>query len=106
MKTLDLTSVITDIKIILAQNPGSVKRVGVFGSLAKGNTTDKSDIDIAIEYLGEVEFDFSRFVKFCEVCEYISESIAKNYGRTVDLVHVEEGADSLLFEIQDDVIWI
>jgi len=105
MKAPELNSVIMDIRKALSQHPGPVKRVGIFGSLATGKLTDNSDIDIAIEYAQGDDFDFERFVHFCEVCEYISDSISNTYGRRVDLVHVEDNPRCLLQKIYEEVIW-
>ena len=95
-----------DIQLTLSQNPGPVKRVGVFGSLVNGRFTDNSDIDIAIEYEPGDDFDFNRFARFCEICEYITEFISNSYGRKVDLVHVEERPGCLLQDIREEVIWV
>ena len=106
MKTPELSSVIMDIKLALSQNPGPVKRIGVFGSLAKGRFTDNSDIDIAIEYEPGDDFDFNRYIRFCELCEFIIESISSSYGRKVDLVHVEERPGCLLHDIREEIVWV
>jgi len=103
---LELNNVILDIKTILSQNPAPVKRIGVFGSLAKGQIHEKSDIDIAIEYDPGEDYDFNRFVDFCEICEALRESIADIYNRKIDIVHVEEGEDNFLDEIRREVVWI
>ncbi|MCL2197603.1 MAG: nucleotidyltransferase domain-containing protein [Defluviitaleaceae bacterium] len=106
MQPLEINSVIFDVKSILSQNPAPVRRIGVFGSLAKGQIHNDSDIDIAIEYEPGESYDFNNFVKFCEICEYLSETISKRYGRKVDIVPVEERSDCLLQEIHDEVVWI
>ena len=106
MKTPELNSVIMDIKTALSQYPGPVKRVGIFGSLATGRFTDSSDIDIAIEYAPESDFDFERFALFCEVCEYISDNISKAYGRKVDLIHIEDNPRCILQKIHEEIVWI
>ena len=105
MNTLELNSVITDIREALSLHPGPVKRVGVFGSLATGKFTDSSDIDIAIEFAPGIDYNFERFVHFCEICEYISDRISHIYGRKVDLIHVEDNPRSFLNEISEEIIW-
>ena len=105
MNAPELNSVITDIRETLSQHPGPVKRVGVFGSLATGKFTDDSDIDIAIEFAPGTDYDFERFVRFCEICEYISDRISNIYGRKVDLIHVEDNPRSFLNEISKEIIW-
>jgi len=106
MNALELNNVIVDIRNVLSQYPGLVKRAGVFGSLATGKFTSSSDIDIAIEYAPEEDFDFERFARFCEACEYISDSISDTYGRKVDLVHVEDNPRCLLQEIRGEIVWV
>ena len=106
MKIPELNVVIMDIKTVLSQYPGLARRVGVFGSLATGKFTENSDIDIAIEYASEKDFDFERFALFCEMCEYISDNISKAYGRRVDLVHIEDNPRSLIREISEEVVWV
>ena len=106
MNTPELNSVITDIRDTLFQHPGPVKRVGVFGSLATGRFTDNSDIDIAIEFASEDDFEVERFSRFCEICDYISENISNIYGRKVDLIHVEDNPRSFLHEIGEEIIWV
>jgi len=56
----------------------AVKKIGIFGSFAKGTVTNESDIDFY------VEFDLERltFDKFFELIEFL-ESLT---GRKVDIV--------------------
>ena len=55
---------IRDIKTKLAENlPGlkgkyPIERLAVFGSYARGEATDKSDIDIMVEFNGEMGWDY------------------------------------------------
>jgi len=55
----------------------SVKEIGIFGSFARGEATEDSDIDILVEF----EKPIGLF-KFLELEEYLSNLI----GREVDLV--------------------
>ena len=105
MKTIDLQSVLNDIKPILLENGEIISRIGIFGSLAKGHLNANSDIDIAIEFNPGESFDFDRFVRYCEVCESLRESFAGIYNRNIDLVHVEDSEESFLNEIKQEVIW-
>ncbi|MFZ5808068.1 MAG: nucleotidyltransferase family protein [Chloroflexota bacterium] len=43
-----------------------VKRIGVFGSYARGRPTDESDVDIVVEFERPIGF---RFVEFAEYLE-------------------------------------
>jgi len=109
MQKLELNSVIMDIKTILSQNPAPIKRVGVFGSLVKGKIHKDSDIDIAIEYdTGEDcgKYTFDSFIRFCEICEILSEEMAEIYKRKIDVVEIEERPGSFLNDIQREIVWI
>jgi len=52
-----------------------VKRIGIFGSCAKGQLTDKSDVDII------VEFERPLGLRFVEFAEYLENLL----GRDVDI---------------------
>ncbi|HOK79382.1 MAG TPA: nucleotidyltransferase family protein [bacterium] len=56
----------------------SVLRIGVFGSFAKGKETEKSDIDIYIEF----DIEKITFAKYLELIDYL-EGI---FGRKVDII--------------------
>ena len=49
-REINVQRVAEDIRKLLSSNPGLVKKVGIFGSLAHGDISDKSDIDLLIEY--------------------------------------------------------
>jgi predicted nucleotidyltransferase len=53
-----------------------VKRIGIFGSCAKGQLTDKSDVDII------VEFERPLGLRFVEFAEYLENLL----GRDVDIL--------------------
>jgi len=106
MKKLDLANLIIDLKMSLSKNPAPVKRVGIFGSLVKGQVNDDSDIDIAVEFEQGESFEFFQFVKFCELCEALRVDISQIYGRKIDVVHVEEKEGSFLDEIRQEVVWL
>jgi len=58
-----------------------VKRVGVFGSFARGQPTAQSDVDILVEFApGKKTFD-----NFMRLAFYLEELL----GRHVDLVTIE-----------------
>jgi predicted nucleotidyltransferase len=58
-----------------------VKRIGVFGSVARGEEGDGSDIDILVELAPEMK----RFRNFNAVCDILDEVLGEGY----DLVTVE-----------------
>jgi len=106
MKTPDLKLVIMDLKKTISQHPELVKRAGVFGSLATGKFTDKSDIDIAIEFAMDDNFDFERFAQFCEICERITEDLSIEYDRHIDVIQIEDNPRCLLHKIKNEVVWV
>jgi predicted nucleotidyltransferase len=53
-----------------------VRRIGLFGSFAKGLSTDKSDVDLIIE------FDPPIGLRFMELGDYLEEVL----GRRVDIL--------------------
>ena len=108
MKALELNSVILDIKSIVAQDPTTVKRIGVFGSLARGETHENSDIDIAIEYEHDPNktINFAHFTKFIKMCEQLEDILSGQYGRKIDVIPVEERENCLLQDIREEIIWV
>ena len=54
----------------------NVKKIGIFGSFARGRQTGKSDIDIIIEFSKPIGF------KFLELCDYLE----KKLGKKVDIL--------------------
>ena len=53
----------------------AVQRIGVFGSFARNEQTDNSDIDILVEFSHPVGYEFFRLQRFLE----------KHLGRKIDL---------------------
>ncbi len=68
-----------------------VKELGVFGSVARGENTESSDIDLLVEFSEPVGF-----FKFIELEEYLSKLL----GKKVDLVTKK----ALLPAIKDDIL--
>ena len=58
-----------------------VKRIGVFGSVARGDDGEGSDVDILVELAPEMK----RFRNFNAVCDILDEVLGESY----DLVTVE-----------------
>jgi len=86
----DILSSLTKIKDEVAKEY-SVKRIGVFGSVARDEQTDQSDIDLLVEFSKPVGF-----VHFMQLEEFLSERL----GNHVDLVT----PDSLKPVIKQDVL--
>jgi predicted nucleotidyltransferase len=57
-------------------NEYNVKKIGLFGSFAKGRQTGKSDIDIVVEFSKPIGF------KFVDLCNYLE----KKLGVKVDIL--------------------
>lgn len=43
-----------------------VSRIGIFGSVVKGNITEDSDLDIVVEFKKPIGFKFIRLVEYLE----------------------------------------
>jgi hypothetical protein len=70
-----------------------VKKIGLFGSYAKGKQTEKSDIDII------AEFERPIGLKFMEFTEYLEKIL----GRKTDVL-TPEGVKSIIIKrIADDI---
>jgi uncharacterized protein len=69
----------------------SVKNIGVFGSVARGEQTDRSDIDLLVEFSKPVGF-----ITFMRLENFLSERL----GKKVDLVT----PDALKPVIRNDVL--
>lgn len=74
-----------------------IKRAGIFGSVAKGNATDESDIDILVE-LGD-KISLLEFVG-------IKFELEDLLGKKVDLVEYEAIKPRLLSRIMSEEIRI
>lgn len=70
-----------------------IKKIGLFGSYAKGKQTEKSDIDII------AEFERPIGLKFMEFTEYLENIL----GRKTDVL-TPEGVKSIIIKrISDDI---
>jgi uncharacterized protein len=72
-----------------------VKRIGIFGSFARGEQTESSDIDIL------VEFEKPTFRNFMNLSFYMEDLL----GRKVDLVTVKGLHPRIRPYVEKDVIW-
>lgn len=83
------------IKDELAKKFG-VSSIGLFGSVTREDFTDKSDIDILIEFSRPIGMEFFTLADFLE----------KRLKRKVDLI-TRDGIKSRYFEaIKDDLIYV
>jgi predicted nucleotidyltransferase len=75
-----------------------VKRIGVFGSFARGDQKRTSDVDVLVEFAeGQATFD-----NFMQLVYYLEEL----FGRNVDLL-TTGGIDKYIrHRVEREVIWI
>lgn len=79
----------------------AVRRIGVFGSFAKGTESKKSDIDLYVEFeLSELDLD-----KYLRLIEYLE----KLFNKKIDLV-TKDGVESIRIphireEIKKEIIY-
>ncbi len=72
-----------------------VKRIGLFGSFARGEQKEASDIDVL------VEFEKPTFRNFMDLSFYLEDL----FGRKVDLVTVKGLHPRIRPYVEKDVIW-
>jgi uncharacterized protein len=73
----------------------AVKRIGLFGSFARGEQKEASDIDIL------VEFEKPTFRNFMDLAFYLEDL----FGKKVDLVTVKGLHPRIRPYVEKDVIW-
>ena len=85
-----------------------IKKIGIFGSLARGDFNQDSDIDLLVEYNMSSNFSMEPFTSFCELCNKIEEQLTQNYSRKVDIVHFENDSLTHLSDAnaENEVIWL
>jgi uncharacterized protein len=75
-----------------------VKRIGIFGSFARGEQTRKSDIDVLIDFLPGKE----TYTNFMNLADFLEDLC----GRKVDILSEKWVSPLLKPFISQDVIWI
>ena len=107
-KEMNIQAVAEDIRALIAHEPKLVKRIGIFGSLARGDYNNDSDIDLLVEYDMPPSFVMKLYTSYCELCNKIEETLMELYQRKVDIVHFENDSLSNLFDknVEDEVVWL
>ncbi|MEO5361790.1 MAG: nucleotidyltransferase family protein [Nitrospirota bacterium] len=82
---------------LLIKDKYPVKRLGVFGSFAKGKDTVESDIDILVEFTEPVDI-----FEFIDLKEYLETLL----GKKVDLVSIRALKPFLRNKILSEVIYV
>lgn len=73
-----------------------VDRLGVFGSYARGEATEKSDIDIAVEITGPMGLSFVA----------MAEEIEALFGTKTDVVPVRSIKPEYLSSVEKDMVYV
>ncbi|RAK10300.1 hypothetical protein C8C77_10816 [Halanaerobium saccharolyticum] len=94
MDNKDLKKKLRDLKPILEKNY-KVKSIGLFGSFARNEANEDSDVDILVQFSEDIGWEF------IDLKQFLEESLE----REVDLVTVEALKSELKEEILRDVIY-
>ncbi|TDP94679.1 hypothetical protein C7957_11014 [Halanaerobium saccharolyticum] len=94
MDNKDLKKKLKDLKPILEKNY-KVKSIGLFGSFARNEANENSDVDILVQFSEDIGWEF------IDLKQFLEESLE----REVDLVTVEALKAELKEEILRDVIY-
>jgi predicted nucleotidyltransferase len=78
-------------------NAFGLKRVGLYGSYARNQQTEKSDIDILVEF-AEGKKSFTNFMRLCDFMETLLQ-------HPVDIVTIEGVNPRIMPYIQQDICY-
>lgn len=73
----------------------SVKRIGIFGSYAKGQQKEESDVDVL------VEFEKPTFDNFMELAFFLEDL----FGKKVDLLTPKSLSPYMRPSVEKEVVW-
>ena len=94
--TSDIINKLRNYKPVAAERYG-VTRFGVFGSVARGEQTDNSDVDVCYE--GRVPSLLT--------LDRMQTELEQLFGRSVDMVRIRKGMNSLLMDrIRKEAIYV
>ena len=90
------------IEIINAETPFlrntyHIKKIGLFGSVARGDAREESDIDILVEF--EIPIGFFDFIR-------LETFLSKILGKKVDLVSSRAIKPSIRDDVLKDLIYV
>ena len=97
MKTKEEILKILEDELPYLREKFNVKSIGLFGSYARGEQKDKSDVDILVEFSKPIGF-----FKFMELEEYLS----KRLGVKVDLVTPDALKPTIKPQIMREVVYV
>ncbi len=78
------------------QRKYAVKSLGLFGSFADGTYTDKSDVDVLVEFGKPIGVEFID----------LSELLEETFGRSVDVVSRRGVKDKYFKEIEKSIVYV
>lgn len=101
----------TDILEILAQSKeqflsDGVEIVGVFGSVARGETTPTSDIDIAYKLIKDSFFQKYRGFEAVSKLADIKNELAAKLHKNVDFISIENSNQELVDSMKKELIYV
>lgn len=94
-KLEEIKKTLCDIQGELAQRYG-VARLGIFGSVARGDFTDDSDVDILVEFSRPIGLEFVD----------LAEELERILNQRVDLVSRKAIKDRKWLYIERDVVYV
>ena len=80
--------------------------LGVFGSYAKGNQTNQSDIDIAYSLDESIFFQKYKGFKSASKISEVKEELSKKLNNTIDLISIHNSNKILASQIKKDLIYV
>ncbi|MGB8217279.1 MAG: nucleotidyltransferase family protein [Candidatus Methanoperedens sp.] len=93
---MDVLAIVKKNKTFLKERFG-VKKIGIFGSVARGEAKEKSDVDVLVEF----ESTKKSFDNFMELCFFLEDL----FGKKVDLI-TTSGLDKYIRPyVEREVIW-
>ncbi|MCZ7356166.1 MAG: nucleotidyltransferase family protein [Candidatus Methanoperedens sp.] len=93
---MDVLAIVKRNKTFLKERFG-VKKIGVFGSMARGESKEESDVDVLVEFVStKISFD-----NFMELSFYLEDL----FGKKVDLI-TTSGLDKYIRPyVEKEVVW-
>jgi len=107
-KEFNLINISRDINRFITQRSYLISKIGIIGSLARGDFNDESDIDLLIEYNAPEKFEMDNFRSYCALCNDLAEALFKTYGRGVDIIDIEDGSIIPYVDesVENEIIWL
>jgi len=92
------------------ENKNAVKKIGVFGSFARGDYTRDSDIDLIIDYNYDKTGLIEDLFKFLNFITDLKNMFKNKYNKETDIIEYEalwQKENRLLKEeVEGEIVWI